>query len=81
MSRVGSYLSVEALRNGLREQYAVRRSYGTVTVELELSSTGDRFLVSERITKPGVEATSTSTSHALLGMAHEEFERLVRKHP
>lgn len=79
MSRVSGYLSVEALRDGLREQYAVRRSYGQVVVELAFE--GDRFIVSERITKPGVESSSTSSSHALLGTAHEDFERLVRKHP
>lgn len=79
MARIGSFLSLDALRSGLREQYAVRRSYGTVVVELALEN--DRFVVSERITQPGQSATSTATSHTLLGEAHNELSRLIRKHP
>lgn len=78
-ARTGGFLSLEALRSGMREQYAVQRSYGTVVVELAFEN--GHFVVSQRITKPGVESTSTSKTHALLGMAHEHFSALVRNHP
>lgn len=77
-ARIGGYLTLDRLRDGDREQYAARRHYGTVNIELGFE--GDHFIVSERITKPGVESTSTCTTHPTLGEAHLEFERLVRKH-
>jgi hypothetical protein len=72
----GGFLDADMLRSGVREQYAVQRSYGTVVVELY----HDRgWRVSERVSN-GETATATDAAFATLDESRREYRRLVRKH-
>lgn len=77
--RSGGFYTLEMLRGGMRDQYAVKRSYGTVYVELYLD--GGKPVVVERIAKPDGTNSSTAKAFTYLGDAHREYKRLVRKHP
>lgn len=75
------FYSAPLLRKGMRDQYAVQRSYGIVVVELYTDGVGRMpWLVSCEIKK---DDTSESTSQAFetLDEARREYRRLVRKHP
>lgn len=74
-------LTAAALASGLREQYAVVRSYGVVKIELRHGGYGRMpFLVSCEITKgDAVSATDMAFEH--LNDARAEFRRLCKKHP
>lgn len=79
-NREGFY-AAEALRKGLKDQYAVMRSYGTVVVEIRHDGIGRRpWLVSCEI-KKGDTVSATDAAFETLGDARREYRRLVRKHP
>jgi hypothetical protein len=86
------WLTADSLKSGEREQYAVLRSYGTVTVELH----HDRFaaervehgeipmpwVVSIRVLGKYGATTEERTYHAFrLSAARKKFSELVRQHP
>lgn len=75
------HLTAEALQSGLKEQYAVLRSYGMVKIELSQDDYGTRpFLVSCEIVKgDAVSVTDMAFEH--LNQARAAFRRLVKKHP
>lgn len=77
--RSGGFYTLEMLRGGMRDQYAVKRSYGTVVVEVYLDL--GRPIVALRIANADGTRTSTEQAFTHLGDAHREFRRLVRKHP
>lgn len=76
--RIRGFYTHEMLRGGMKDQYAVIRSYGTVTIELRHEL--NRFVVYEIIASAD-GTRSTATSHNKLGDAHRTFTRLTRKHP
>lgn len=77
----GRQLTAEALQSGLREQYAVLRSYGMVKIELRHSGVGRMpFLVSIEI-KKGDSMSATDRAYEHLNDARLAFRSLVKKHP
>ena len=77
--RSGGFYTMEMLRGGMRDQYAVQRSYGTVVIELYINGSGP--IITERITEADGTYSFTAWSFDFLGDAHREYKRLVKKHP
>lgn len=75
------HYTAEMIRGGMRDQYAVMRSYGMVVVELRHDGVGQRpWLVSCEIRK-GDAVSVTDIAFSTLDEARREYRRLVRKHP
>lgn len=91
MTRTTSgWLTADSLKAGEREQYAVQRSYGTVTVELLYINDGDRrdrtldhlpmpWVTTLRIEGPKPKYETWRSFR--LSAARKKFSQLVRKHP
>jgi hypothetical protein len=87
----GKWKRAAALKAGEREQYAVKRSYGTVVVELtwEFDPNYKRMDIEQMpwvtrilITPPGETVPDVATWHSYtLDVARQKFKELVRKHP
>jgi len=79
-NREGFY-TAEALRDGMKDQYAVLRSYGKVVVELYHDGTEAYDWHVVLIITSEKASESTDLSFNSLDEARREFRRRVRNHP
>lgn len=75
-------LTAESLRNGAREQYAVIRQRGRITIELAYAAEGTlNWRVTLDVASRGGEHSSLEQGFASLDEARVQFHRLVRRNP
>ena len=79
-NRRGHY-TAEMVKRGFRDQYAVHRSYGAVTIEIYHDGTNAYAWHVALIITNTDRSESTDRSFATLNEARHEYRRLVRNHP
>lgn len=79
-NRRGFYTSA-ALKDGFRDQYAVHRTYGRVTVELYHDGTATWAYHVALVIHRGSVVETVDTAFLSLDEARKRFSSLVRKHP
>ena len=80
------WLRAESLIAGEREQYAVKRSYGTVVVQLRFNPEETPLGVQQWVTSITITSPTNGVEHIeyrsfRLNAARDKFNELARQHP